>query len=102
MVLAVSNYGSGSLIYFFWQKSPVELITIGSWPGGPSTMFGVFASVCTGTLYCVLIARTQGPGQTRDDRDKTKITPTKAGEERKCQRTAEVTDPPLAAAAWES
>ena len=26
----------------------------------------------------------------------------KAGEERKCQRTAEVTDPPLAVAAWES
>ena len=36
------------------------------------------------------------------DRDKTKITPTKAGEERECQRTAEVTDPSLAAAAWES
>ena len=32
LLLAVSNYGSGSHIYLFWQKSPVELITIGSWP----------------------------------------------------------------------
>ena len=26
LLLAVSNYGSGSHIYFFWQKSPMELI----------------------------------------------------------------------------
>jgi len=30
LLLAVSNYNSGSHIYLFWQKSPVELITIGS------------------------------------------------------------------------
>jgi hypothetical protein len=48
---------------------------------------------CTGTLYCVLIARTQDPRKTGFGT---------AGEERKCQRTAEVTDPPLAVAAWES
>ena len=30
LLLAVSNYGSGSHIHLFWQKSPVELITIGS------------------------------------------------------------------------
>ena len=31
----------------FWQKRPVELNTIGSWPAlwrGPSTVFGVFAT----------------------------------------------------------
>ena len=46
LLLVVSNYGSGSHIYFFWQRSPVELITIDSWPSD--------------TLYCVLTARTQG------------------------------------------
>jgi len=47
LLLAVSNYGSGSHIYLFWQKSPVELITIDSRPalrGHPSTFFGVFAT----------------------------------------------------------
>ena len=47
LLLAVSNYGSGSHIYLFWQKSPVELITIGIRPalrGHPSTFFGVFAT----------------------------------------------------------
>ena len=47
LLLAVSNYNSGSHIYLFWQKSPVELITIGSRPvlrGHPSTFFGVFAT----------------------------------------------------------
>ena len=46
-LLAVSNYDSGSHIYLFWQKSPVELITIGSRPalrGDLSTFFGVFAT----------------------------------------------------------
>ncbi len=41
LLLAVSNYGNGSHIYFFWQKRSVELIMIGSWPalrGGPSTI----------------------------------------------------------------
>jgi hypothetical protein len=33
---------------------------------------------------------------------KTKITPTKAGEEHECQRTAEVKDPSLTASTWES
>jgi hypothetical protein len=71
---------------------------IGSWPalrGGPSTIFQLYrhSLLCT---YC-----TNSRSRT-NDRDKTKITPTKAGEERKCQRTAEVTDPQLAAAAWES
>jgi len=45
LLLAVSNYGSGSHIDLFWQKSPVELITIGSRPsGGIRTFFGVFAT----------------------------------------------------------
>jgi hypothetical protein len=52
LLLAVSNYGSGSHIYLFWQKNPdrypVELITIFSRPAGPpghpSTFFGVFAT----------------------------------------------------------
>ena len=48
LLLAVSNYGSGSHIYLFWQKSPVKLITNGSRPalrGDPSTFFGVFVTV---------------------------------------------------------
>jgi hypothetical protein len=32
LLLAVSNYGNGSHIYFFWQKRSVELIMIGSYP----------------------------------------------------------------------
>jgi hypothetical protein len=34
LLSAVSNYGSGSHIDLFWQKSPVELITIVSRPSG--------------------------------------------------------------------
>ena len=39
ITFGVSNHGSGSHIYFFWQKSPVEFITIGSWPGGSEYKF---------------------------------------------------------------
>ena len=45
LLLAVSNYGNGSHIYFFWQKRSVELIMIGSWPalrGGPEYNFKRF------------------------------------------------------------
>ena len=54
LLLAVSNYGSGSHIYFFWQKRSVELIMIGSCPalrGGPSTIFHLYrhSLLCT---YC--------------------------------------------------
>ena len=45
LLSAVSNYGSGSHIDLFWQKSPVELITIVSRPSGMSTFFGVFVTV---------------------------------------------------------
>ena len=72
LLLAVSNYGSGSHIYFFWQKSPVEYLRLAVGRGGPSTFFGVFASVCTGILYCVLLARNQGPGQTHAIKTKRK------------------------------
>jgi len=65
--LAVSNYGSGSHIYFFlaeeaggikydWQLAgPLE---------GSEYSFWSFCntSVCTGTLYCVLIAIFIAPG----------------------------------------
>ena len=71
----VSNYGSGSHIYFFWQKSSVELIMIGSWPvlrGSPSTNFQLYrhSLLCT---YC-----TNSRSRT-NALDKTKITPTKGG-----------------------
>jgi hypothetical protein len=52
LLLAVSNYVSGSHIYFFWQKSSVELIMIGSWPAlreGPSTFFQLYRH----SLLCV-------------------------------------------------
>ncbi len=91
LLLTVSNYGNGSHIYFFWQKSSVELIMIGSWQalrGSPSTIFQLYRH----SLLCTF-ARTQ-------DLDLVQIGT--YGEERKCQRTAEVTEPPLAAAAWES
>ena len=58
LLLEVSNYGNVSHIYFFWQKSSVELITIGSWRPSGGVRVQFFS--CTGTLYCVLIARTQG------------------------------------------
>ncbi len=54
LLLAVSNYDSGSHIYLFWQKSPVELITIGSRPalrGHPSTFFGVLKFLQHLSLY---------------------------------------------------
>ena len=36
---------NGPPIYLFWQKSPVQLITVGSrLRGHPSTFFGVFAT----------------------------------------------------------
>ena len=44
----------GSHIHFSWQKSPVELITIGQLagtPGDPSTIFGIFAN--TSILFTV-------------------------------------------------
>jgi hypothetical protein len=60
-----TGFRYGSHIEFFWQKSPVELIT--TWqlagpPGGSKYIFWRFCntSVCTGTLHCVLLARTQG------------------------------------------
>jgi hypothetical protein len=54
LLLAVSNNDSGSHIVFFWQKSSVELIMVGSWPalrGGPSTIFQLYrhSLPCT---YC--------------------------------------------------
>jgi len=70
---------------------------IGSWPALRGVRLQFFS--CTGTPYCVLIARTRGPGPHAFTIE---TNPTKAGEERECQRMAEVTDPPLAAAAWES
>ena len=42
------------------------------------------------------------PDRTRVTIKKNEINPTEAGEELECQRTTEVTDSPLAAAAWES
>jgi hypothetical protein len=106
-------------IHFFLAEEPGGINydwQLAGAPGGSEYYFWNFATpqVCTGALYCVLIARTQGPGQKRGWPGNlyrgllrkpffSNIEGgVQAGEERECQRTAEVTDPPLAAAAWES
>jgi hypothetical protein len=68
LLLAVSNYGSGSHIYLFWQKSPVKLITNGSRPalrGDPSTFFGVFVTPqfvqALFTVYLLYELKVPGP-----------------------------------------
>ena len=72
LLLAVSNYGSGSHIYLFWQKNSVELITIGSRPalrGHPSTFFGVFATPqfvqALFTVYLLYELKVPGPSRKR-------------------------------------
>ena len=68
--------------------------------GGVRVQFLEFLPQFVLVFFTVYLLHELKPGQTM--RDKAKITPNKASEERKCQRTEEVTDPPLAAAAWES
>jgi hypothetical protein len=100
----------GLMFISFWQKSQVELITIGSWPalrGGLSTIFGVFATpqfvLVLFTVYLLYELKVPGPLKKRPFLQFFPgSTGSRAGEESECQRTAEVTDPPLTAAAWES
>ena len=62
---------AGSHNYLFWQKSPVELITIGSRPsrGHPSTFFGVFATPqFVQALFTVyLLHELKVPGRSRQN-----------------------------------
>ena len=80
LLLAVSNYGSGSHIYLFWQKSPVELITIGSRPalrGDLSTFFGVFATpqFVPALLTVYLLHELKVPGPFKEKTQAKKQTP---------------------------
>jgi hypothetical protein len=60
-------------------------------PGGSEYNFSVVPALLT--VY--LLHELKVPDKRVYDRDKTKLSPTQAGEERECQRTAEVTDQSL-------